>query len=223
MLVPILSLCLVVRIGNAHPEEGQPSITRLLARQNTATATAFKPPVTSSFYGSCKSHGWGQCGSLCIDSKNGATCCNPRISYRCIPGTYCLFDGLCCPNEVDPETCASNSGLKLPASFSRPAKYPSSTQASSTHLPISSSASKAPPKKPTTTYPEPSSYPTVNEDSIAPTEAAPVTTTYGPITATLSNSPVTLSYSGEVLPLQTVANHKPGQINTKGEGINFLE
>jgi len=81
MLVPILLLCFAVHLGNTHPDQRQPSITRVLARQNTATATAFKPPITTRFSGSCQSRGWSTCGNACADIKNGATCCDPSASY----------------------------------------------------------------------------------------------------------------------------------------------
>ncbi|CUS11029.1 unnamed protein product [Tuber aestivum] len=192
MLKSVLLLALAAHMGKAHPDPNRPSITRFVARQNTATATAFRPPFTVQV-GSCGD--WATCGTACVDVENGGSCCDSSISYRCIPGTYCLFDELCCPNEVDPETCVRNSGLELPPNFSRPSRFASPTQA-----PSGSSSKKKP---------EPSAFPTVNEDAVAPKEAAPVTTTYGPITATVGNNPVTLAFSGEVLPLQTAANHKP--------------
>ncbi|PWW75440.1 hypothetical protein C7212DRAFT_281840 [Tuber magnatum] len=211
MLIFLFLLPLVAHVGSAHLDPNRPSITRLLARQNTATATAFRPPFTTQV-GSCSSRGWATCGNACADVANGATCCDRRISYRCIPGTYCLFNGLCCPNEVDPETCVRNSGLELPASFSRPSRYPFSTSArpsSTSARPSSGSGTVSAQSGRPSNKPTPSSYPTVNEDAVAPKEAAPVTTTYGPITATISDNPMTLAFSGEVLPLQTVANHKP--------------
>ena len=57
---------------------------------------------------------------------------------------------------------------------------------------------------------------------MAPKEAAPATTTYGPITATISNDAVTLTHSGEVLPLQTVANHKPASSRVKDAILSAL-
>ncbi|CAZ85006.1 unnamed protein product [Tuber melanosporum] len=246
MLKSIILLSLTIYMGNAHPDDKQADITRVLVRQNAATTTAFRPPLTSTLNGGCQINGWARCGNVCYDIQNGATCCNASASYRCIPGTYCLFNGLCCPNELDPETCARNSGLQIPAGFSRPTRFPSATRTSSVSRSSSSSASnpsssntnrslspnadrssssnerKTLSNRPSTKRPEPTSFPTVDEDSVAPKEAAPVTTTHGSITATISNNPVTLAYTGEVLPLQTVANHKPAPSSYKAAVLAAL-
>ncbi|KAG0633453.1 hypothetical protein HOY80DRAFT_896509 [Tuber brumale] len=75
---------------------------------------------------------------------------------------------------------------------------------------------------PSTTRPEPTLFPTVNEDSVAPKDAAPVTTTHGAITAIISNKPVTLDYTGEVLPLKTLANHKPAPSSFRNAALAAL-
>ncbi|KAG0634491.1 hypothetical protein HOY80DRAFT_1012437 [Tuber brumale] len=278
MLKSIILSYLTIHMVSAHPDHKQADITRVLVRQNAVTTTAFRPPITTNLSGGCQINGWARCGNVCYDINNGGTCCNARANYRCIPGTYCLFNGLCCPNELDPETCAGNSGLQIPAGFSRPTRFPSATKTSSVRLssssgasnPSSSGASKTssssagklsssgasklsssgarkpsssntnrplssstgpssssnPGKRlsdrPSTQQSEPSSFPTVDEDSVAPKEAAPATTTYGSITATISNNPVTLVYSGEALPLQTVANHKPASSSYKAAVLAAL-
>ncbi|PWW75430.1 hypothetical protein C7212DRAFT_345414 [Tuber magnatum] len=248
----IFLLCLATHMGSAHPGHTPERTTGLYVRQNNviSTSISFSTRIISGTSDSC----------------NG-----------CKPGTYCLLN-VCCDNGMDPETCASNNGLKLSVSLSSSTRFLSSTQSasprpssgsSSSQSPStnasptsnsnasrtstsnasrtptsnasqtssssagrsksdvsrpssskasrssSSGASKASSERPSTRRPEPSTYPTVNEDSVAPKEAAPVTTTYGPITATIANNPVTLAYSGEVLPLQTVANHKPAPSSFK--------
>ncbi|PWW75433.1 hypothetical protein C7212DRAFT_202811, partial [Tuber magnatum] len=119
---------------------------------------------------------------------------------------------------------SSNSGQPGSPSASQPPSpnpsQPSSPDASQPPSPnpsqtSGSNGSKLSSERTPTKRPEPSSYPTVNEDSAAPKDAAPVPTTHGFITATISNKPVTLTYSGEVLPLQTVSNHKPAPSSFK--------
>lgn len=147
----------------------------------------------------------------------------------CIPGTYCLFDGLCCANEMDPETCASNSGLELPEDFSRPAIHPSSAEATaSTDSEKPDSTDSEEPnstdsEKPASTEREaPTSFPTVDRNFGVPTEALPITTTFDPITVSASDGPMTLAYSGEVIPLQTPTSHKPVSESFKDDVLAAL-
>ncbi|CUS11025.1 unnamed protein product [Tuber aestivum] len=196
MLIFLFLLPLAAHMGNAQADPNH--LPRLRARQNTANSTASRPTSTRTSAsptraGSCTSQGWASCGSVCIDVAKGATCCDTRASYWCMPGTSCLFNGICCPNKVDRGACASISSLQLLGNIG------SST---SVALKKTSPSSVKNTKVPT-------SFPTVDEDMVAPKKAAPSTTTYGPITATVGDNPVTLAFSGEVLPLQTVANHKP--------------
>jgi len=57
---------------------------------------------------------------------------------------------------------------------------------------------------------------------VAPKDAAPVTTTHGFVTATIDDNLVTLAYSGEVVPLQTLADHRPAPSSFKPAALAAL-
>jgi hypothetical protein len=42
----------------------------------------------------------------------------------CPGGSFCLTQGYCCPNELDPSTCALNNGVSLSAGFNTEAVPP---------------------------------------------------------------------------------------------------
>jgi len=72
--------------------------------------------------------------------------------------------------------------------------------------------------------PPPSSSPplTHRKKTPQPSDAAPVTTTYPAITATISSSSVELVYSGEILPIQTSADHQPPPASFRDAFIKAL-
>ncbi|CUS11027.1 unnamed protein product [Tuber aestivum] len=195
MLIFIL-LPLSTHICRAQADPNRPSITHLHARQDTANTTAFLSTSTAQA-GSCTSQGWALCGTVCIDAANGETCCDNSNSHWCMPGTYCFLDSLCCPNGVDPKTCLDASGPGPPTS---------STGLSGT-TPLNKTSPEGPSSDSDAGRKSGAPSPSTRDGSESAT--APVTTTYGPITATVAGNPVTLAFSGEVLPLQTVANRKP--------------
>lgn len=50
--------------------------------------------------------------------------CSHNFPGGCPGGDYCLVEGYCCPKEVDPQACALEFGVTLPADFARPTATP---------------------------------------------------------------------------------------------------
>ncbi|KAG0133174.1 hypothetical protein HOY82DRAFT_483035, partial [Tuber indicum] len=107
-------------------------------------------------------------------------------------------------------------------STKRPSSRSSTTRPSTKRPPSRSSTPRPSIPQAPTPHPAPTSFPTVDEDAVAPTDAAPVMTTHGFVTATIDDSPVTLAYSGEVVPLQTLADHRPAPISFKPAALAAL-
>ncbi|KAL1795897.1 hypothetical protein ACET3X_006121 [Alternaria dauci] len=63
---------------------------------------------------------------LCYNPGQEDTCCEPGSadSWGCPGGDYCLVEGYCCPKEVDPQACALEFGVTLPADFVGPTATP---------------------------------------------------------------------------------------------------
>lgn len=61
---------------------------------------------------------WPVCGTshTCYNPAQGDTCC-PGGTFACPGGSFCLLDPYCCPNGLDPKTCAAQFNLTLPSSF----------------------------------------------------------------------------------------------------------
>ncbi|KAI4212929.1 MAG: hypothetical protein LQ351_004454 [Letrouitia transgressa] len=61
--------------------------------------------------------GYILCGEICYNPGIGQTCCTSGDDYPCPSQSFCLIEGLCCPDGVDPQTCAADNGVELPADF----------------------------------------------------------------------------------------------------------
>lgn len=82
---------------------------------------------------------------LCYNPQLAHTCCEPGSAASCewftngvvsvilcshiFPGgcpngDYCLIDGWCCPNSLDPQACALSFSISLPATFVGPTATP---------------------------------------------------------------------------------------------------
>jgi hypothetical protein len=78
---------------------------------------------------------------LCINPDLGETCCNNL--WGCPGGSFCLVQDLCCPDGLDPATCAAQNDVTLPPDFAVPsATSPHSAGPSVTGRPSSISAPK---------------------------------------------------------------------------------
>ncbi|KAL3456044.1 hypothetical protein BJX64DRAFT_297054 [Aspergillus heterothallicus] len=79
--------------------------------------------------GSCGD--WPICGTsgICYNPERGDTCC-PDGTWACPGGNFCLQDGYCCPDGLDPATCAEQNGITLTSSTAEPT--PTETSSSST-------------------------------------------------------------------------------------------
>ncbi|OJJ05073.1 hypothetical protein ASPVEDRAFT_44616 [Aspergillus versicolor CBS 583.65] len=88
---------------------------------------SFVPPTTPG----CPSD-WPMCGTsnICYDPTRGDTCC-PDGTWACPGGNFCLQQGRCCPDGIDPETCAENEGITLTSSTSEPTSAPEPTETTS--------------------------------------------------------------------------------------------
>ncbi|KAK5661828.1 hypothetical protein OQA88_9931 [Cercophora sp. LCS_1] len=55
---------------------------------------------------------------LCINPDLGETCC--EASWGCPAKSFCLVEDLCCPDGLDPKTCAAQNDVSLPPGFGVP-------------------------------------------------------------------------------------------------------
>jgi len=71
---------------------------------------------------------WPFCGTsgICYLPSRGDTCC-PGGTYACPGGSFCLVEPYCCPNGLDPQSCAEQHGITLPAGYSGATQPPAST------------------------------------------------------------------------------------------------
>ncbi|KAG0133180.1 hypothetical protein HOY82DRAFT_482959 [Tuber indicum] len=118
-------------------------------------------------------------------------------------------------NTIDPSSSPSTSASPPTSSntidpSSSPSTSASPPTSSSTSSSTQSKLSSTSPPQPSSTRPGPTSFPSVDGDSVAPKDARPIKTTHGSFTAIISNNPVILDYSGEVLPLSPLQyGHTP--------------
>ncbi|KAL4919209.1 hypothetical protein BDW62DRAFT_46914 [Aspergillus aurantiobrunneus] len=103
--------------------------------------------------------GWPTCGTsgTCYSPSRGDTCC-PGGTYACPVGSFCLQDPYCCPDGLDPATCAEEFGITLdPTTTAEPTTtssssttsvpvIPTTTSSSSTGTPTPSSSTPVPPQ-----------------------------------------------------------------------------
>jgi len=59
---------------------------------------------------------------LCINPDLGETCCDNK--WGCPGGSFCLVQDLCCPDGLDPKTCAAQNDVTLPPDFAVPSSTP---------------------------------------------------------------------------------------------------
>ncbi|KAK4119877.1 hypothetical protein N657DRAFT_649651 [Parathielavia appendiculata] len=74
---------------------------------------------------------------LCINPDEGETCCSNL--WGCPAGSFCLIDDLCCPEGLDPQTCAADNNVSLPPDFGATTTTSTPTE-TSTVAPSSSTA-----------------------------------------------------------------------------------
>jgi hypothetical protein len=97
---------------------------------------------------------------LCIEPALGHTCC--ENSWGCPGGSFCLVQDLCCPDGLDPETCAEQNGVDLPPNFSTvPTDVPQDTATA----------------EPTASEVPSTSIPDDDTATVEPTASVPPTTT----------------------------------------------
>ncbi|PLB50827.1 hypothetical protein P170DRAFT_463913 [Aspergillus steynii IBT 23096] len=122
---------------------------------------------------------WPMCGTsgICYNPKQGQTCC-PGGKYACPSNSFCLQDPYCCPDGLDPETCAQRYGITLsPSSTEEPVPEPTkTTEPVEPTETVEPTVSKPTDPEPTETAPQPT-------DTVVPepTESVPPTTTSNPV------------------------------------------
>ncbi|KAI4115930.1 MAG: hypothetical protein LQ345_003566 [Seirophora villosa] len=63
--------------------------------------------------------GFIDCNGVCYNPGDGETCCaGSGDAYPCPSESFCLIDGLCCPDGLPAETCAAQNNVALPQGFS---------------------------------------------------------------------------------------------------------
>ncbi|KAI9044692.1 uncharacterized protein KD926_011662 [Aspergillus affinis] len=138
---------------------------------------AFVPGTTPG----CPSN-WPMCGTsgICYNPKQGQTCC-PGGKYACPANSFCLQAPYCCPDGLDPETCAQRYGITLsPSSTEEPVPEPTDTSVPTEPTPEPTDTVEPTVSQPT--GPEPTdtvTEPTATEPE--PTETAPEPTTSNPV------------------------------------------
>lgn len=112
--------------------------------------------------------GFVQCGTGndCFNPGAGGSCCSE--GYDCPSGSFCLVQGQCCPDGLDPASCAAQLGVTLPAGFST-----DGVAAAATTSPATTSTTSVSVASPITTA---SAIPTISSNGTSvPTYAAPTT------------------------------------------------
>ncbi|KAI9884576.1 MAG: hypothetical protein M1823_003648 [Watsoniomyces obsoletus] len=105
---------------------------QLLKRQQSA---AFVPTGRSGKGRDCEdAFGPGklECGNSrkCFNPTRKESCCYGK--YTCPTGSFCLTEGKCCPDGIDPVTCAMEQGVMLPIDFDQDAATRSAPSAPTT-------------------------------------------------------------------------------------------
>ncbi|KAK1142032.1 hypothetical protein N8T08_008238 [Aspergillus melleus] len=156
LLTPLLAgHCLASHFGSHLVE------MEIFKRQSDSEA--FVPGTTPG----CPSN-WPMCGTsgICYNPRQGQTCC-PGGKYACPSNSFCLQEPYCCPDGLDPESCARRYGITLsPSSTEEPVPEPTDTSV---------------PPEPTESVPEPT------ESAPEPTETVPDSTETAPEPTTTSN------------------------------------
>ncbi|KAL8708364.1 MAG: hypothetical protein Q9220_006744 [cf. Caloplaca sp. 1 TL-2023] len=83
--------------------------------QSFAPTTSFGSGATcADAFGS----GYIDCNGTCYNPGEGQTCCpGGGNAYPCPAESFCLINGLCCPNGLPASTCAAQNGVTLPDNF----------------------------------------------------------------------------------------------------------
>ncbi|KAL8638628.1 MAG: hypothetical protein Q9228_004236 [Teloschistes exilis] len=62
--------------------------------------------------------GYVDCNGVCYNPGQGEVCCAGNgDAYPCPDESFCLINGLCCPDGLPASTCAAQNGVTLPANF----------------------------------------------------------------------------------------------------------
>ncbi|KAL2106336.1 hypothetical protein VUR80DRAFT_6865 [Thermomyces stellatus] len=113
-------------------------------------------PDEIPFTGECSDLGptYVECGPLlCIDPAAGESCCDNQ--WGCPSDTFCLVDDLCCPDGLDPETCAADNGVELPDDFGNTDEPTAGPTEEPTSAPTESGVEPEPTDDPVPEDPEP--------------------------------------------------------------------
>jgi len=167
-------------------------------RQEDNGSEAFKPNGTEGIGATC-AEAWGDgflsCGSgnECYNPGLKESCCEE--TYACSTGSFCLTDGWCCPDGIDPETCAKNNDVPWPI----PPKPSSSIVPLAAAPSVSSEAPTAAAPEYTPEYTPAYSAPAYSAPVYSsPAYKAPVTTTYATSVGTVTICPSSKTANGTI-------------------------
>ncbi|KAL8997120.1 MAG: hypothetical protein Q9188_006407 [Gyalolechia gomerana] len=119
--------------------------------------------------------GYIDCNGVCYNPNEGETCCSGNgDAYPCPYFSFCLVNGLCCPDGLPAETCAAQNGVSLPEDFSTDTGTSAGQSTAQTPKPtvsvVESSASSSEVFVPSTTAVVATPYPVPgNSSTAAPT------------------------------------------------------
>ncbi|KAF8535681.1 hypothetical protein BDD12DRAFT_854372 [Trichophaea hybrida] len=112
--IKVLAVLAILGGSGAMAAENQQIKARSLVERQSDQSFV---PDTNPLSGTCAENGLQDCikNVLCFDPSQGQTCCHSK--WGCPTGSFCLIDGKCCPDGLDPQKCAAENGVTLPADF----------------------------------------------------------------------------------------------------------
>lgn len=99
------------------------NLNQLLPRELQVRQDQSFTPISNFGQGETCADAFGagsvDCNGTCYNPNEGDTCCAGNgDAYPCPNNSFCLIDGLCCPDGLPAETCAAQNGVTLPQGFS---------------------------------------------------------------------------------------------------------
>ncbi|KAI9755767.1 MAG: hypothetical protein M1815_004662 [Lichina confinis] len=135
-----------------------------LFRRQDYDSQAFQPGSESRIGDTCEEAGGAgyiNCGPAsekkCFNPDAGDTCCE-NGGWVCTTQSFCLVENWCCPDGLDPASCAAERGVTLPEGFSattNDAAVAEATTEETTETTTEVTSTKYPTEHANTTYPAP--------------------------------------------------------------------
>ncbi|KAI4253098.1 MAG: hypothetical protein LQ352_003908 [Teloschistes flavicans] len=98
------------------------NLNQLVPRELQVRQDQSFAPTTSFGQGATCADAFGagyiDCNGVCYNPGQGETCCAGNgNAYPCPSDSFCLINGLCCPDGLPASTCAAQNGVTLPDNF----------------------------------------------------------------------------------------------------------